>query len=538
MRRQFTVFDDLWGLVLRNPLATAAALAGLSALPLLLLMPLFGAPFDRDQAVYGVIARGWREGAIPYRDLWDNKGPVVFLWFVAAFTWLGENIVGPRLVAALAAGATVPFVWLSGATLLGRRAALLAALLFATSFANLFLQANANAEIFMLLPLAAGFWTFTQGARGRGLWWFGIAGILTALAVLTKQSAVWTLLGYALWLGILALRNPSERTRHLMAGVLLAAGTVLGFLPFAGYFYYHGALGDFLYGAFGFNLVFASRYPFFLKLIPPLLWNPLPLIGGAALWFLALLGAVHLWRRGDRLAWLILLFLVFSEVAAQSLGKSSPHYNVQLLPAAALAGSVGLQVVVDRWRAGQRRLGRVALACAAVSIAASAFVYARPAPEDRFQVQYALEDFLSDYAGRSVEAQEIAERVVALTEPSDYIYEFGRQSDIYFLADRRPASRWLYNRAYDVDPSVLDEILRDLEEKRPALILLTYECDFWTTEFRGCEDGPPAKLKTYMDQHYTYTGSVRYADFYVRRADAAAVGLPAPVAAGVEPVLE
>lgn len=515
MQRQPIFFDDLWGLALRSRLLTVAALAGLSLLPVLLLMPLFEAPFDKDQGVYGVIARGWRDGAIPYRDLWDNKGPVVFLWFVAAFSWLGENVVGPRLVAALAAGATVPFVWLSGVTLLGRRAALLAALLFATSFANIFLQANANAEIFMLLPLAAGFWAFAQGARGGGVWWFGLAGILTVLAVLTKQSAAWSVPGYILWLAVLALRNPSERRRHLVAGVLFAAGTVLGFLPFAWYFYYHGALSDFLYATFEFNLAFAGQFSFFLKLIPPMLRNPLPLFGGAALWFLALLGAVHLWRGGDRFAWLILLFFGFSEIAAQSLGKNSPHYNVQLLPAAALAGSVGLQVVIDRWQVGRRTLGRVALACAAVSIAASAFVYAWPTPEERFRAQYAF----GHYAERSIEAQEIAEEVAALTERGDYIYEFGRQSDIYFLANRQPASRWLHNRAYSVDPSILDEILADLEENQPALILLTFECGSSSKEFPGCEAGPPAELKRYLDQHYTYTDAVHYADFYVRRAD-------------------
>lgn len=506
-----------WGLTLRGPLLTAAALVVLAGLPPLLLMPLFGAPFERDQGVYSVIARGWLDGAIPYRDLWDNKGPVLFLWFVAAFSWLGENVIAPRLLAALAAGAAVPFVWASGVTLIGRRAALLAALLFATSFANLFLQANANSEVFMLLPLAAGFWAFTRGARDGRVWWFGLAGILTGLAVLTKQTAAWTLPGYGLWLMVLVLRKPPERSRHLAAGALLASGVAVALLPFAGYFYYYGALYDFLYAVFGFNAAFVGQFPFVLKLIPTLLWHPFPLFGGAALWFLALLGAVCLWRRGDRLAWLILLFLLFSELAAQSVGKNAAHYNVQLLPAAALAGAVGLQVVVDRWRAGQRRLGQVAMACLAISLAASALVYAWPTPEDRFKAQYALEETATAYAERSIQAEEIADRVVALTEPGDYIYEFGRQSEIYFLADRQPATRWLHNRAYAVDQDVMDEILRDLEETRPALILLTFECRPRATEFPGCEYGPPRQLQAYLDKHYTYAERVHYADLYLRR---------------------
>lgn len=505
-----------WGLTSGGPLMTAGALVVLAGLPLLLLMPLFGAPLERDQGVYSVIARGWLEGAIPYRDLWDNKGPVLFLWFVAAFSSLGENAIAPRLLAALAAGAAVPFVWASGVTLIGRRAALLAALLFATSFANLFLQANANSEVFMLLPLTAGFWAFTQGARGGSMWWFALAGILTALAVLTKQTAAWTLPAYGLWLIVLALRKPPERNRHLAMGAILAFGVTVALLPFAAYFYYHGALYDFLYAVFGFNAAFVGQFPFVLKLIPPLLWHPFPLFGGAALWFLAVLGAVHLCRRSDRQAWLILLFLLFSELAAQSVGKNAPHYNVQLLPAAALAGAVGLQVVVDRWRVGRRRLGQVALACLAISLATFALAYAWPTPQDRFEAQYALEEIATAYAQRSIQAEEIADRVAALTEPGDYIYEFGRQSEIYFLADRQPATRWLHNRAYAVDEEVMDEILRDLEETRPALILLTFECGLFATEFPGCEYGPPRELRQYLDQHYTYAGRVHYADLYLR----------------------
>jgi 4-amino-4-deoxy-L-arabinose transferase-like glycosyltransferase len=526
MLRAEYLFDRLDVMGRRGRLFQWALLAVLTALPVLLLMPLFAAPFDRDQGTYGVVARGWLQGAIPYRDLWDNKGPILFLWFAAAFRLLGENVVAPRLLAALAAAAAVPFVWGSARGLLGRRAATLAAALFATSFANLFLQANANAEIFMLLPLAAGFWAFARGARGAGVWWFGVAGVLTAVAALTKQTAAWTLIGYGLWLAVLAQRNPKERRRHVTAGFVLAGGTALGLLPFGAYFFYYGALRDLLFAVFVFNMAFVAQFPWALKLVPPLLWHPLPLVGGAALWFLALVGAAYLWRRGDRLAWLILIFLIFSELAAQSVGKNAAHYNVQLLPAAALAGAVGLQVVVDRWRAGQHRLGQVALICVAVSVGASVLVYAQPAPEERFEAQYALEDLGTNYADRSIEAREIADRVATLTKPGDYIYEFGRESEIYFLADRRPASRWLHNRAYALDVGVLDEILQDLERNRPALILLTFQCGRSFQDFPGCEDGPPLKLEAYLDEHYVYAGRLHYANFYLRREEEPASSSP------------
>src|SRR3990172_7680755 len=117
-------------------LPEAAALLALSALPLLFLAPLFGAPFERDQGGYATIARGWLHGAIPYRDLRANKGPLLFLGSVASFLTLGESTAAPRLFAALAAGLSVPFLWAAARTLLDPRFATLATVLFALSFLN------------------------------------------------------------------------------------------------------------------------------------------------------------------------------------------------------------------------------------------------------------------------------------------------------------------------------------------------------------------------------------------------------------------
>jgi hypothetical protein len=510
--RASTALDHLWGPGLRRRLFLSGLLVALSALPVIFLMPLFDAPFERDQGLYAVIARGWLGGLVPYRDLWDNKGPLLFLWYMAAFKLLGEGVVGPRLLAALGTAAAVPFVWDSARTLLGSRKGLLAALLFAVAFANPFLQANANAEVLMLCPLAAGFWAFTKGSRGGSQRWFVLAGILTALAALTKQAAAGPLIGYVVWLAVLALGNPQERTRLLQSILLLAAGVLLGLAPFVAYFMTQSALRDLWYATVQFNLAFANDNPVLLKLLPPLLLNPPPLLGGLPLWVLAVLGGVRLWQRRDRTAGLILTFAVFSELAAQSFGKISAHYNVGLLPAAAILAAVGFDVVIDAWRAGRRRLGYAVAACAVVAVSVSTFLYAWPTPEDRFVVQYTFRD----YAFRSLQARDIAQEVVSLTEPDDYVYEFGRQSDIYFLADRRPATRWVHNRAYGIYPPMLDEILRDLDLRRPKLILLTFECVPFSHEFPNCEAGPPSELKAYLAGHYRHAGRVHYADFYLR----------------------
>ncbi len=497
-------------------LLALAFLLVLSALPLAFLAPLFGAPFERDQGAYATIAAGWLEGALPYRDLWDNKGPLLFLWYAASFRWLGESIVAPRVLAAAAAGLSVPFVWATTRMLFGGREAALAAGLFALSFANVYLQVTANAEVFMLLPLTAGLWAFVVGARGGGLWWFLVAGALTSLAVLTRQSASWAFVGYGAWMGVLFVRQSEERRRQAQATAALALGGVLGAAPFVIYFAVHGALYELWHAMFAFNWEWAGEFPLYRKLLPPMLLNPAPLLGGLVFWALAAVGVWRLLVRGDRFAWLLLTFLLFSEAGVQTVGKVSPHYSVQLLPGAAVAAGVGLPHVWMRWHQGHRRLGMSMAAATAVTIAAAVFAYAQPTPADRFQVQYIFTGWPAhDYAEDAIEAPEIAEAVEAMTEPGDYVYEWGRESEIYFLADRRPASRWLHNRPYSVDKSVMVEVIADLEEKRPTVILLTSKLD----TLGAAGQRPPPALAAFLARHYRYAGRVEYADLYKLREE-------------------
>jgi 4-amino-4-deoxy-L-arabinose transferase-like glycosyltransferase len=490
-------------------LPALAVLLALSLLPLAFLAPLFDAPFEPDQGAYATIAHGWLEGAIPYRDLWDNKGPLLFLWYAASFAWLGESVVAPRVAAAAAAGLSVPFVWAAARTLFSRREAALAAGLFALSFGNIYLQVTANAEVFMLLPLTAGLWAFAVGGRGGGLWWFLAAGALTSLAVFTRQSAVWAFVGYGVWLAVLFVREPQERRRQARAMGALTLGGVLAAAPFAGYFAAHGALYELWHAMFAFNWGWTGEFPLYRKLVPPMILNPAPLLGGLVFWVLAGVGVWRLLARGDRFAWLVLSFLLFSEAAVQTPGKLSPHYSVQLMPGAALAAGVGLPYIWERWRLGQRRLGIAVSAATVVTIIAAVFIYARPTPADRFEAQYTFRDYAQD----AIEAPAIAEAVEAMTEPGDYVYEWGRESEIYFLADRQPASRWLHNRPYTVDKSIMTEVIADLEEKRPAVILLTFE----DNEFEGAKYGPPPELAAFLARHYDYAGRVEYADLYELR---------------------
>ena len=481
-----------------DPISIATVVA-LSVLPFLLLLPLFGAPIERDQGTYATIARGWTDGAIPYRDLWDSKGPLLFLWYVVSFLGLGETTAAPQTMAGVVAGLCVPFVWATAGVLFDRRTALLSAAAFALSFANVYLQVTANGEVFMLLPLTAGLWAFAVGAIGGRLRWFVLAGILTTLAVLTRQSAIWTFIGYGAWLIAVWWRHPAEHTRLARAAAALVTGMVLGAVPCVLYFAANGAAADLWYATFGYNLSWAATQPFWLKLVPPLVSDPLSLLGGILFWALALVGIWRLWRRGDRRAWLVLAVLVASEAAAQTTGKGTAHYAIQLLPTAAIA--VGVAVPSAAAHLQRRPVAAALAACLLVTLGLAAYAYLQPTVTDRFRVQYTF----GDYAADAIDGGTVATAVARLTDPDDCVYEWGRSSQVFFLAHRAPCSRWLHDRPSEVDPSVIDGVLADLKERPPGAIVIT-------------TDRPlPPGLRDLIDARYALAERVAHAAIYTPR---------------------
>src|SRR6266581_5197736 len=84
----------------RRAVIANAPLIGVCLIPILLYLPVIVSPFERDEGVYATIAQRLIHGDLPYRDLFDNKPPVVFGWYALSFLLFGENVAAPRIVAA------------------------------------------------------------------------------------------------------------------------------------------------------------------------------------------------------------------------------------------------------------------------------------------------------------------------------------------------------------------------------------------------------------------------------------------------------
>ena len=486
----------------------AAVLAIIALLPLLFFALIRNNPFERDEGVYATIAQGLLRDNVPYRDLFDNKPPLVFGWYALSFLLFGETVAAPRIIAAVMLSLTSVAVYAQTRLLLARGAALLAAVFFGLATGLPFVALHANTEAYMLLPLVGSLFAITMGMRGRRQWWFMLAGVCAGMAVLTKQVAVWNLLA----LSVVAVfwRWPADRSwraivpaAYVLGGATLAVSLVA--IPFA----LNGALGDFIYASVVYNYRYLSVLASFQRvfimtrsLLFALFFLALagPLVVGAIAGLVTLLRArrVSLWYAFA--AWVVACGL-----GVATGGRFYPHYFLQLIPAMAILTAV---FVHDRFR--NRRsfpVHRWTLLATGVlvivSAVASGLLYVVPERTEQTFSESAYEQREWEESSR-----ELAAYVAARTEPNDRIFNYGRESQLYFYADRLPATRYFYDWAYGYDKGTALTTVNDLRRDPPEYIIDSVQPPLFQPNDRDPE------FDRLLAERYESVGHFEYADVY------------------------
>lgn len=447
--------DRLWPL----------SVCGLVVVSCLLWIPYIDLQLHVDPGGYATAAYWWARGDILYRDLTITRPQGIFVIFRAIEAVGLGSARGIHLVAmvysalcALALLAVASHVW-------GRRIGFGAALLFALVMATPYLEApTANAELFMLLPVLASLYPLLRSdehplAGRHAAWLLGGCGFLGAIAVLIQPMGIAAPLFAALWLLRRKRAEGLPWRVWLRAEVLVAAGFVAGLAPALA----HGLLTApeiYLQAVLLFRLgrdsTLANPLPYQFLLFGN---NTLYIVGIKALPVLQV-GLIGLWlvrynpnTRGRDLLW---LWSLASLVGAALGGNWHLHYYQLLLPPIAVATAVQFQALLQRPRFLPQRLiqGFALFTVAHLGLTLATLLWP-PADPTRLIVDYRLTapgELPPPFAKNAVAAY-LREH----TNPEETIYVADHQVDVYYLAQRRPAVRWLFWREQAFTPGALDE---------------------------------------------------------------------------------
>ena len=101
----------------------------------------------------------------------------------------------------------------------------------------------------------------------------------------------------------------------------------------------------------------------------------------------------------------------------------------------------------------------------------------------------------------------LAEWLDARTTPDDYIYNFGFQADVYFYAQRRSPTRFVFDYPFQ---------LTTRSSRTPSPISSstcrsTSSTRSWTSRLSARDDYYPYEMYDFIQQNYDYVGRIYYA---------------------------
>ena len=459
----------------------------------LLLTPLLTSPMGRDQGVFAAVADVISRGGAPYRDAWDMKPPAIFYVFRASFALFGRSEASPRLLDLLWTLATAFGVWALARRLTSTWAGIFAGLaLIARYMTHDYYWHTTQNDGFASLPLVLAALALVAAEERRSRRWAVAAGAFVGAAMAFKFT-----LGIFLVLPLIAALTPTEeslRTRLLRAGsYVLGCAVVLGAV--CAYMWRIGALGAMLDTVVVWNSGYAGlRVPglappngaaetlSFLLGTPPRFMFPIGL--------LAVVGAIDLIARPEagRMRWFLPAWALTMVVHVWLQGRFYDYHWLPVLPPLALLSGQGLRAVAHQLaRTSLRRSAVRAISVAGLLVVLGLIAYGYygflkfPITYLRGGIPRATYLRTFDRAIRSdfslVADSETAAWLRDHTAPDTPILIWGFEPLIYFLADRPPASRFIYTVPLVAPWSPAawrSEFIGDIARRRPAYILVVH----------------------------------------------------------------
>ncbi|MFZ5932568.1 MAG: hypothetical protein ACOYT7_00565 [Patescibacteria group bacterium] len=439
----------------------------LLSVTLILRIPSFFEPFSYgDEMIYLTLGEGIRQGLTLYKEVYDNKPPLLYL--LAA---LAGNVFWFKAILAFWNLATIILFWRLSQTLFPAKAKLqkAAAIIFALLTTLPLLEGNiANAEIFMIGPIIAAFLIlFSKTLKPKNIF---AAGTLLGMAALFKVPAAFDLpVIIAYWL-ITAGTTKEDLKITLRRSVYLVSGFLVPIILTLVWSILAGALKDYIEAAFLQNIGYLSSWrpgdvakPFLARNLPFLIRAGVALVG---LWLLFVKRA----KLSPKFIFLT-IWVLFGLFAVTLSERPYPHYLLQVIAPISF-----LFAILISEKTLEQSLTIIPLALVFfVPFYYKFWYYPTSAYYLRF-LKFALgqtskEAYLTSFGRHVPRGYQVADFIINSTRPNEKIFVWGPESSlVYALARRLPPGKYVADY-HITDFSSKEEELKILEKNPPKFII-------------------------------------------------------------------
>jgi len=480
-----------------------------------------------DEGVLAAAGYIVHHGGIPYRDVWCHRGPLTHLYYAIVFALFGDyNIKAVHLMTTGLAFFSVFLIYLIAKEMSGKSSALAAAGLFFIFVSFLFLPHDSlasNPEMVMNPLLLAGVLFFVR-SQGRGPH-LALAGVLTGLAFLVKQTALANLLLFWAFLFITGRTARRRFGKTLRSFLILGFSFIAPFLIAFLFFSFKQSLDDFLFLFLTYNFIYlgentlAAAGGSLVLLASRFLSQGWLLVSGLFA-YVALLLKNHLstMEKEKKFRPFLLSWLVLTVLFVSLSGRFFGHYYLQALPPLCLMTAIVFMKLSSCAEPFLRWLGSSLMLLGmitAILLNALNPYLDRAVTAFRKDAQISIRKMLA--IEEESEQKMLADTIKSLSCEEDRIFIWGIYPELYVLARRAPASRFVFPSFLtglipwvNVDPAVntddkivpgsWEKLKADLAQSGPELILdATPGNRYWFGKY------PPEKyeyLKELLDERY------------------------------------
>lgn len=416
-----------------------------------------------DECIYLTLGNAFRKGLVFYRDIHDNKPPLLYL--VAALA--NGNLFWFRLFSLTIQLIHLYLIFKIVKLLTGRFAAAISSSLVFILLSLIFEGRIANGEVFMMVPATAAVYLILKYSNRKDLKFGLLLGFLFSIGFLFKVPVFFDMVGIVLGVWFVKIRkiNPGSIIKLIRSGVILGLGVGFSLPILLTIFYYSskGAFTPYVRSALLQNIGYLSSWQ----------GSSSGLMIRAFLLLILFLGITYLIRKKfiSHILGLFLIWFIFSLFGSLLSGRPYPHYFIEVVPS--LSVIAGLAIA--------RKKARYYLA------AASSFLLLL-ASHRYFnfwwypQISY-YQNFVSFLVGKKTPAQyyqywgekvrenyHLSDFIKRSTTEEDRVFIWGDGACIYAISKRLPPGRYTVN--YHIfDFNGFKETLQAIKKNKPRIII-------------------------------------------------------------------
>ncbi len=415
-----------------------------------------------DEGIYQVVGRAIDSGRILYKDIWDNKPPVLYLYYAL----VNGSLFGIKLLSLISGVASVvAFFFLSTKIFKTGAIRYITTLIYLILFGLPLLEGNiANAENFMLFPtILAGYLVYSYSEKKRtGL--LLLAGLLLSLAFVTKVVALFDFMAFFIFLSFAEKGEYKKMVRPLLSFFLVFVSFMVGFVC---YFFLRGAFGDFVGSVFFQNVSYVGEQNHFIFPLGTLLIKTI-LLAGVATFILSKKKYL------SKQTFFLYLWFAFSVYNAFFSERPYTHYLLVALPSFSLL--VG-QLIHSK----KKRVFNGIMLGISIFLAFTYFqLYKKTTTYYQNYLQFItnnknIVDYESFFDNNTPRDYDIANFITTNVAANDKIFLLSDNAQIYALSNKLPIGKYIvaYHITFYKNADIITK--KQIDETQPRFIIQTVE---------------------------------------------------------------